>query len=421
VLPGSTGLRCGSVRGRRGSVGTRFRFQIHFDDVRNQAEQLTPFTAVNPLLTLAVLLLLPIILTLCFGWIAVHCQDAEQESNWAAYRRFGRLILTGTVVGWWVTWDLHGRSALSSAVVSRWPTASSAEPLLFWVLPIVSLGIFLFLANTVDHSIFKLKWTVTDAWRRAWWKVVSFVIPLLLVASGFDALFDKKVGGIAWLFAAGVTSRVGTGFLRRAEGMRFNEVKSGELRNRALGVARRMGVTLGRVYLVPAGKGRLTNAYGMSDAIALTDNLGKYLTKMQVEFLIAHELAHVKLKHGRKHLFWVIAIFSGAAVLLYVLPQRVTPFRPVVQVLAMLGPLVAFYYCSRRFEFSADGEAVAFTGDPETAVRALVGLHQTRELPGALDGLTDLFMTHPSLGQRVQALAREGHLPAERLRDIKFR
>jgi Zn-dependent protease with chaperone function len=94
------------------------------------------------------------------------------------------------------------------------------------------------------------------------------------------------------------------------------------------------------------------------------------------------------------------------------------PFRPLLQIVAMIGPLVVLYYCSRRFEYSADGEAVGFTGDPETAIRALVNLHQIRELPTAYDRLTELFMTHPTLAQRVHAIASSGHLPAERLTEI---
>jgi len=65
----------------------------------------------------------------------------------------------------------------------------------------------------------------------------------------------------------GIFSQVGTGFLRRAEGMKFNRLKSGELRNRALKMADHMGVTISRVYIVPAGKGHLMNAYGLSNAI----------------------------------------------------------------------------------------------------------------------------------------------------------
>jgi Zn-dependent protease with chaperone function len=308
--------------------------------------------SVNPLLVPAVLLLLPIVLTICFCWAAFHSHEEEQERVWTAYRRFSCFILISIVVIWWVIGNLHGRSDLISAIVSRWPetlNASSAETLLFWVAPIVSLGIFLLLCYMVDHSILKLKWTIIDAVRQAWWRLVSFVIPLLLVAVGFDTILDRKVRGIAWLLAAGVVSKVGTGFLRRAEGMKFNALKSGELRNRALSIAGRMGVTLGRVYVVPAGKGHLTNAYGMSNAIALTDNLGKYLTKMQIEFVIAHELAHVKLKHGRKLFLLVITIFSIVAVLLFSLRQQAMPVRPLLQIVAMIGPLVLLLASLRTF------------------------------------------------------------------------
>jgi hypothetical protein len=106
------------------------------------------------LLIPVVLLLLPVVLTLCFGWAALHSQEAEQKKVWAAFWSFGHLILISTLVGWWVTWDLDGRSALISKVFSGWLDRSSAEPLLFWALPTVSLGVFLVLCRTIDQSIF---------------------------------------------------------------------------------------------------------------------------------------------------------------------------------------------------------------------------------------------------------------------------
>jgi Zn-dependent protease with chaperone function len=71
------------------------------------------------------------------------------------------------------------------------------------------------------------------------------------------------------------------------------------------------------VHVVPAGKGHLTNAYGISNAIALTDSLGKYLTKPQIDYVIAHELAHVKLNHGRKQLRLWVTVFSIVALFLF--------------------------------------------------------------------------------------------------------
>jgi Zn-dependent protease with chaperone function len=366
------------------------------------------------------ILLLPIILTCCFGWAASHFQTG-QTKTWSVYRGFGRFILAATIAGWWVTWYLGVRSALPAALVRKSLgtfESSTAETILFWVPPIVSLGIFLILCYIVDRKLLRQRWSFTQLLWRAWWRLVSFVIPLLMVAVGFRAIFDGRFVGIVWLGSAGIVSRIGTGFLRQAEGMKFNRLKSGELRNRALKMAKHMGVTIGRVYIVPAGKGHLTNAYGLSNAIGLTDSLGQYLTKTQMDYVMAHELAHVKLKHGRKHLLLVVAVFSILTLVSFRFSQHALFLRPLVQVAVIIVPLLAIYYSSRRFEYAADAEAVDFTGEPENAIRALTNLHRIHEVPTRCDRFTELFMTHPSLTQRIEAIAKAGQIPAERLKVI---
>jgi Zn-dependent protease with chaperone function len=343
------------------------------------------------------LLLLPIAATLCFRWAALRADNAKQRVIWAGFRSFGRFVLTAIVSVWWVLWG------------------ASVESWRFWLPPVVGLGLFLFLCSEVDKTILRLKWTTADSVRQAWWRLVSFVIPLLMVAAGFDLILDRKIRGIAWLLAAGVVSKIGTGFLRRAEGLKFNTLKSGEYRNRALRVARGMDVTLRKVFVVPAGKGHLTNAYGMSNAIALTDSLGQHLNDKQMDFVVAHEVAHVKLKHGRKHLLVVVTIFTITGLSLFLLSLRTTNLHPLFQLLAIFGPLIALYYCSRRFEYSADREAIKFTDAPEVGVQALAKLHQSRELPAASDAFTELFMTHPTFAHRVGAIVNYGQIPADRL------
>jgi len=377
--------------------------------------------SVAPVLFPACILLLPIFLTIGFRWATLRISDKGQRIVWAVYRGLGRFILAATIAGWWVIWDLHGRSELLSIAIHNWPGTlekSSAENLVFWLAPTVSLAIFLILCYTTDRTLLRQRWSTSELMSRAWWRIVSFVIPLLMVAVGFETIFDGKAWAIVWLLSAGIVAKIGTGFLRRAEGMKFNRLRSGELRNRALNMARQMGVTLGRVYIVPAGKGHLTNAYGMSNAIGLTDNLGKYLTKAQVDYVIAHELAHVNLKHGRKHLVLVFAIFSFLTLALFGFSKHALFFRPVVQLAVIIGPLVAIYYVSRRFEYAADRAAVDFTGEPETAVRALANLHKIHEVPAQYDRFTELFMTHPALVSRVQAIADASQMPTHRLTDI---
>lgn len=375
----------------------------------------------RPLIIPSAVLLLPIVVTLWFGWVALRADELSQKLIWASYRKFGRFILTATLAVWWVVWEFAGRSSLVSIFVRTWPGApeiSSAESWRFWLPPTVSLGMFLLLCSQVDKTVLRLKWTTADSLRQAWWKLVSFVIPLLMAAAGFGFILEKKLSGIPWLLAAGVTSKIGTGFLRRAEGMKFNTLKSGEYRKQALKVARGMGVSLRKVFIVPAGKGHLTNAYGMSNAIAVTDSLGQYLNDGQIEFVIAHEVAHVRLRHARTNLLLVVTIFSIAAVSLFILPSQTKPFRPLFQLVAIFGPLIALYYCARRFEYSADREAIEFTDAPEVAVRALARLHQARELPAAPDAFSELFMTHPTFAHRVGAIVNDCQIPTDHLAHI---
>ena len=348
-------------------------------------------------------LLLPTAATLWFRWVSLRADETKRRPIWSAFRRFGRFILTATVAVWWVLWDLAARSP------------SSVQSWRFWLAPAVSLGIFLLLCAEIDRAVLRLKWTTADSVRQAWWRLASFVIPLLMLTAGFELILSREVRGIAWILAAGVVSKIGTGFLRRAEGLKLNALQSGEYRNRALKVARGMAVTLRRVFVVPAGKGHLTNAYGMSNAIALTDSLGQHLNDRELDFVVAHEVAHVKLKHGRKHLLLVVTIFLVSALVLFLISFQTKHLHPLFQLIAVFGPLIALYYGSRRFEYSADREAIEFTDAPELAVQALAKVHQSRELHAASDAFTELFMTHPTFAHRVGAIVNQGRIPADRL------
>jgi Zn-dependent protease with chaperone function len=355
------------------AVICRPQFELDSGVVTNHLRMLSVASVPSPLLVPCAILLLPIALTVVFWWSAFRARDAERRTVWVGYREFSRFILAATIAGWWMEWDFRGRSELAPIVLRVWRGTlgtSSAEVLLFWVAPIASLAVFLFFCLAIDRSLLKQRWSPSETVRRTWWRLASFVIPLQMVAAGFTAIFDGKISGTAWLLSAGVVSKIGTGFLRRAEGMKFNLLKSGELRNRAFKMASQMGVTIARVYMVPAGKGHLTNAYGMSNAIGLTDNLGKYLTKAQVDSVIAHELAHVKLRHARKHLLLVIGIFSTMTVLLFRFSQHAFHLRPLAQFAVIFGPLGVIYYFSRRFEYSADRVEVEFTGEPELLYEA---------------------------------------------------
>jgi Zn-dependent protease with chaperone function len=387
----------------------------------NESEAPATASSFAALLIAVAILLLPVLLAFWARGTSAKISVATQKDAWARFRGRGRLILTCSIASWWAIWGSRGLSAF----VSRFCFSSSGllEPtncksLLFWSPPVVSLWIFLISCYAVDRRLLKLHWPASNLIWRAWWRLTTFVIPLLMLAAGFDALMDGKAWGIAWFFVAGVVAKIGTAFLRRAEGIKLNTLKSGELRNRALLLAKEMGITLQRVFIVPSGKGHLTNAFGMSSAVGLTDNLGKYLTKEQVAFVIGHELAHVKLKHGRKQLLLILGTYSCMALLLFRLPHFASPPRPILRIAIIVIPVLLMNWFSRRFEYAADREAARVTREPEVAIRALINLYHTDELPGRAGPLTELFMTHPAFTRRIGAIALGGRVPPERLADI---
>lgn len=266
------------------------------------------------------LLLLPLAATVAFRQAAMQHTNKERAAIWLRYRRLNRFVMLVTVAGWSAIWELAGGS--SQVPTRTWAIfrlLHSFGLLGFWLPPVVGLGLHLLLCFSTDKTVFNLRWSAVDIARQAWWRTVSFVAPLLMVVTAFDAIFDGKARGIAWLIGAGLAARIGTIFFQQAEGMKLHEAKSGETRNRALSVARKMGTSIERVYIVPEGKGHMTNAFAGAGAIGVTDNLGKHFTRPQGEYVIAHEVAHVKHRDGPRKLKFAVMSFLILAVLAFYL------------------------------------------------------------------------------------------------------
>jgi Zn-dependent protease with chaperone function len=383
--------------------------------------QLTLGNLAYRLLFPAAVLLLPISITGWYRYKALRNSGEDRSRIWYRYRSLGRSVVLTTLAFWWALWDLHRGWTGALKMLPSWSrrlTLENNPHLLFSVPPIACFFVVQFLKYSTDKTVAELHWSKIAMVRRAWWSVVQDVISMLMVAAGFEAIYAGRYFGILWLVGAAVTHRVGMVFLRLAEGMRFNRLKAGELRNRSLAIARRMGINLHSVCMVPAGKGHLTNAFGASNMIALTDSLPKYLNERQVDSVIAHELIHVKHKHARMGSLIIVASYSALTLLMFKIPSRLMQFRPLLDLTVVYLPMIGFYYSSRRSEFEADREAVLHTGDPETAIRALANMYQSASVPVRWSKLGELFQTHPSLTRRVLAIAQAGELPQDRVSKV---
>lgn len=351
-------------------------------------------------------LALPIALAL-WSWHTARkpSQAGEGKENaWPWYLPPFRFVLAATVGAWWTAWDFNGLAL--------------QEVLLFWIPPLISLGIFIFLAynNTVIRM--NATWTFIDVLRLTWWRLMNFVVPLLLTTQGLDDLLHGYLSGCAWIGLAGSIAFVSRFFLSRAEGMKLHEVKASETRNRALAMARNLGIDLNSVYVVPAGRGHLTNAFASWTSIGLTDNLGKYFNRPQIDFVIAHELAHIEKKHLRIDNLLMIGVFSVVTGVVFSFRRELALFRPVIDMLLIIVPLAILYFFSRRQEYEADRRAVELTGDPESGVRVTMCLPRVTGQSMQCSRLTELFMTHPAPIRRVEAICRAASIPADEIADM---
>jgi Zn-dependent protease with chaperone function len=356
----------------------------------------------------ALILASPVAFTIWARHSALHADPTNAASSWLNSRRAARAVRLVVVVLWWMAWDLQNTDFF----------ASPAQLLVFSLPPILSVGIAQSLAYFSSRRILRLKWRFSDIARLTFWSTVSPTAALLGAAIGAEATYRGWWQGSFLLALSGIVAFAGSVRLRSAEGLQLRPLRFGKLHGRAFLLSKKMSVKLEKVYIVPAGKGHLTNAYGLGRGIALTDNYGEFTNKSQLDFVIGHELVHVKQRHGRKKLGIVLALFLLLTLISFNLPPSLWRFRALVDLLFLLAPLLTLYFVSRRFEYAADRGSVEFTADPAAAIQALANLHRMTDTPIDCGRIVELFQTHPGLLRRAAAIASVCNLPSDRVEEI---
>jgi heat shock protein HtpX len=250
---------------------------------------------------------------------------------------------------------------------------------------------------------------------------------LALVLTGVFALVGWALGGLrllsifafaALLLAAGAYwtfDRVVLGMI----GAR--ELPLGEaplLHSTVERLAARAQILKPKLYLIPNGipLAAATGRGPHSSAVAVSAGCVSACTPAELEGVLAHEIAHVRLRD--------VQVQSAAAVAAAILLEtsRIGGFLERA-LLFVLGPIAAacvHLLVSPKREFAADRVAAEIAGSPHGLADALVRLDQAAELvpfagspateplftinPFAERGLGALFVTHPPVGERVKRL-----------------
>ncbi|HOB86943.1 MAG TPA: M48 family metallopeptidase [Bacillota bacterium] len=212
------------------------------------------------------------------------------------------------------------------------------------------------------------------------------------------------------------------------------------------------GRPMPRIYIIETD---VPNAFAagrnpQQSLIAVTRGLLKRLNRLELEGVIAHEMAHI---HNYDVLIATVAIVMAGTVIFVTemlrrslwwsgprhrssssrgrgqgQGQGQVPALILVLVLSILAPLFAQllrFAISREREFLADSTAAEFTGYPEGLASALekIAAEQVPQSPIDREPLQGLYIVSPSLGVRAEdrlSVLFSTHPPiAERIRRLR--
>jgi Zn-dependent protease with chaperone function len=399
---------------------------------------------------LAGFIFLPLFLTLWMRRSAMLAGNTDPIAAGFGFFRSLNFLVTGAML-LWITSGLQARQALQDWIamlqLPAWQSTAASVLILvgpgflvYWLCTLVSYPIYGKLrGSTVTWREFLSQQSVT---------VGTQAVPLLLFLAALQIITQHRKAAIALMVCAFVSLQFFQHLKLRIMKLFPQALTTGELRDRIFALAAKMRVEVRQVFVLPAGKGQVANAYAAKNKIVMfTDYLLEHLNKKEVDGIAAHELAHLQHKHPTKRmiafygalflpsyyplfssiLFGLIvfplrmaALGFGSATLVSKVMSAMTTFQLWSLhdfVLIMLG-LTGFYFLSRHFENVADATAVRLTGDPEAQITGLLKVSRLNRTPIHWGKAAETWLTHPSTVRRAERMAAVGGLPSTRLQEI---
>jgi Zn-dependent protease with chaperone function len=360
-----------------------------------------------------------------FVWLgrrALAADVAVKAAVWFSYMRSLQWILNLSLLGWWIVLDYsHAEPILRFLASGTRFAAVVAHPVLYesvgWLPPAFLWLLCYRISHPVQQKLRGLRWTKGELTLQALYSVLARLIPMAMFLTGLRVI---GTGGFRsaflWWIAAFLLRSVAAQALLKITGMQPQALSSGDLRDRAFAMAERIGVKLHQVYLIPSCKGQMANAFARTgNTISFTDYLLERMSQREVDYVMAHELTHLKLKHHAKLAYaYMASLFLAVFALNFASPlihgSVVTRYTLLLAIVSVFP-----YFWSRRFEYAADAGAVATTADPRAAISALFKLSELNMMPIHWSRWREKWLTHPSSMRRAQAIAKGAGIPFEEI------
>lgn len=241
-----------------------------------------------------------------------------------------------------------------------------------------------------------------------------FILLALIIFLAFYRLLPYFVLGhllIAMVFLSAITS-VGPALLRRIRAIIPNilrrkyiiDAKHDEILNEAKNLCSLMGMTeirdKIRLKVIP----NLNNAKASRQTISIDKSFLEKFNQEEIKFILAHELAHIKLEEQRKHkpwyrdrYFFVGGIMALIFMVLLIFFETLHPFVAVTLFVVLI--FMSIRFMTWPVEYEADSLAIQYTANKnamESVLHKLVGMKETNYKWASY--------SHPSVSNRIANL-----------------
>ncbi|MEO0455583.1 MAG: M48 family metalloprotease [Cyanobacteria bacterium P01_A01_bin.114] len=353
---------------------------------------------------------------------ALACEDIDKAPIWFGFQR----SLASLIPLMWMAW-LVGfiatdvRTWLPLLLGSRASWAQGIEPLCFFLPPVVALLVLYSLSHKVFKQIGQWNYSLGELLLQVVITHLALLLPLLCFVFGFQALASGQMQRMGVLLLGAIASRLIFGPLaQKLRDMTPHAITTGELRDRIFALAQPAGVSLNQVYVLPMRRSRMLNAFAVSGGnVMLTDYLIKHLNKAEVDAVMAHEIAHLHYGHIQKKVTALVLLSVVALVILlftFIFLMSGWRWWLAVPIVCFLGLSLALMYgLSRRFEYQADAKAARLTGNAQAMISGLGKLARLNQMPLQWGFWGEIWMTHPSIRRRINALGHRYDISATEL------
>lgn len=195
----------------------------------------------------------------------------------------------------------------------------------------------------------------------------------------------------------------------RSKGLNLEDPK---LVEKILTLAEKMNVKVEKILVLSWKKLKIANALQVGPrrfSIYLSDYLIENITPLQVEAVVAHELAHAKKKHLLKILLLMLPpLLIGTNVFLYFWVNHT--HSPSNYITAIAGIILIFAGniivtpIQRRFELEADALSAKILGTPEPIISALYRIGELNLVPRKYPHFIGWGLPHPSIETRIKKI-----------------